>query len=329
MRKSIIAVLAAVLVLASLCSCTVLSSTKRESEAVLTVGEHSVPYELYYYISENVKKDLPEADRQTVDGETYQILREMYAAFELAEDLGIAFDDEYIASAVDDAVSLAIEECGSKAKYKDALSENCMNDSVFRFLEKHSRTADEALAALIDSGKYPTDLDGVRSLVLSDEFVCVKQILVKSENSKSSYDDTYINAGEKKTDEEALAIAEKARDKALAGEDFDSLVNEYGESLYMFNNTDGYYVCRGMWDGVNEDAVFALEMGEVSEVIESESGYSVFLRCEKSESFIEKNASSLATDYHKAQYNLMLEKTAEELEVKPLEALESIRAEEK
>lgn len=326
-RRIISLFLCVVMIALSLSSCTVLSSTSREKEIVLTVGEYEVPYELYYYLSENLKADNKEISDKELEEKVFEMIGEMYAVFSLAEDYGISYDDEYISSMVDDAVSLAIEECGSKGDYKKELEESYMNDSVFRFLEKHSRTADELLSAMIGSGKYPTDDDGIIALAASDEFICVKQILVMSEDSVSRGEDMYFSTGEKHTEKEAQEIAEKAHEKAVAGEDFDTLVKEYGESLYMFNNTDGYYVCRGMWEKENENAVFALDIGEISPVVKSSSGYSVFLRCEKSDSYIKNNVDKIADDYYSAQYNILLEKRIDSLEIEKTEAYESILAE--
>ena len=324
LRKILCLLLCVITAFSCLVSCTVLSSDADEKKIVMTVGDYEVPYELYYYITMNLKKDLPEATEDEIKKEAFEMLCEMYAVFSLAEDFGIDSDDEYIASIVDDAAKMAIEECGGKKEYKEALAKTYMNDSVFRFLKKHAQTADELLSAIIKSGKYPTKEAALKKLFATDELVCVKQILVMSENSIASADETLYLTGEKHTDEEALAIANEARDKALAGENFDSLVNQYGESLYMFNNTDGYYVFRGMWDKANEEAVFALKVGEVSEVIESPSGFSVFVRCEKSDSYIDSHINDLANNYYKAQYNNLLNERIEEMTVKTNEAFDTI-----
>lgn len=307
-------VLVAVLV-SAFCSCSPLSSTKEEKEIVMTVGDYRVPYEIYYYISENLKADMPDADAETIESEVFETVKTLYAVFALGEDFGIEWDDEYINSVADDKAKLAIEECGGKDEYKKALAESNMNDSVYRFLERHSKTADEILSAIIDSEEYHLNDESAKSLVMSDVFACVKQILVVSENSVTTDEELSFSAPEKHTDEEALAIAEKAHSEAVAGADFDSLVNEYGEALYMFNNTDGYYLCRGMWDSVNEDAVFALGVGEISEVIESEKGYSVFLRCEKDEKYVENNIDTLANNYYRGVYNILLQEKIDSLTV--------------
>ncbi|MBQ4066380.1 MAG: peptidylprolyl isomerase [Clostridia bacterium] len=327
-NKTVCIALCAAMVLLSLCSCTMLSSSAREKEPVLTVGEYSVPYELYYYITMNLRKDLPDATEEEIEAEAFEMLREIYGVFALAEEYDISFDDEDVEKVVDEAAQLAIEECGGKKEYKEALGKSYMNDSVFRLLKKHSHVADVVHTSIINSGKYPLDAEKIKALAMSDEFIRVKQILIMTEDSINSAEDTYFTTGEEHTDEEALAIANEAYEKAMAGEDFDSLVDEYGEALHMFNNTDGYYITRGMWEEENENAAFALEIGEISPVVKSSSGYSIFLRCEKSEAYIEANTDSLADDYYTAQYNLLLLEKIEGLEIKKLEAYESMLKEE-
>ena len=327
MKKIICLILCIVLTLGALSSCTMLSSSSREKRTVLTVGDYEVPYEVYYYIVENLKKDLPDADGETLEGEAFEMIREIYAVFSLAEDFGIDPDDKYISSIVDDAQSAAIEECGSKKEYKKTLAESYMNNSVFRFMKKHSQTAEELYSAMIGSGKYARGDEEITALCKGDEFICVKQILIMTKDSVRTADDTFYTPAAQHTDEEALAIAKKAHERAVQGEDFDKLVNEYGESFYMFNNTDGYYVCRGMWEEANEECVFSLEVGEVSEIVKSESGYSIFLRCEKSDGYIEDNVDKLANDYYDACYKLLVEKKVAELEIKKTEAFDTIEEE--
>ncbi|MBR6676000.1 MAG: peptidylprolyl isomerase, partial [Clostridia bacterium] len=205
---------------------------------------------------------------------------------------------------------------GSKSEYKKALEKNYMNDSVFRFLKKHERTADEILSSLMSSGKYPSTNDAMRATVLSDEFVAVKQVIVLFEKSVTIGENTYFSTGGEHTKEEALEIAETVLKKAQSGEDFDSLMKEYGESLIL----DEQYVCRGMWNKAEEDAVFALSQGQLSAVVEGESGYSVFLAVKKNESNIDRRIEEITASYYEAQYNILLEQRIAKLEVKPLEA---------
>ncbi len=318
-RRIISLIICAAVLCTCAAGCSSLASTAEEKRAVLTVGDYEVPYELYYYVSMNLRRDMPKADDKTIEAEAFEMLSEIYAVFDLAEDYGIAFDDKYIASVADDAAKRAIDECGSKSEYKKALEKNYMNDSVFRFLKKHEQTADEILSALMSSGKYPSTNDAMLAAVLSEDFVAVKQVIVLFEKSVTIGENTYFSTGAEHTKEEALKIAETVLEKAQSGEDFDSLMKEYGESLILGEQ----YVCRGMWNKAEEEAIFSLSEGQLSAVIEGESGYSVFLAVPKNEKNIEKSLDSITASYFEAQYNILLEKRIEAIEVKPLEAYES------
>mgnify|MGYP002519598256 CR=1 FL=1 len=78
--------------------------------------------------------------------------------------------------------------------------------------------------------------------------------------------------------------------------------------VFMFNNTDGYYVTRGNFHEEFEDTAFSLEIGEVSGIIKTDAGLSIIKRYEKDAAYIEKNADSLASDYIEGLYNIALDK---------------------
>lgn len=308
--KKVSIILAAAAALMSVTGCSVsLSSTKEESKIVMTADSYDVPYEVYRYFALNYKDTTSLSDSEIEDKATESV-KSLYALFAIAEDRGVEPDGDYINALVSDSVGSVIDECGGRKEYKAALEEKHMNDSVFRLLTKSEIVRDELYRNMIESGELSADEDSIRAVIESEEFICVKQILILGESSASSNADTVFTPAEKHTDEEAAALAEEARARAADGEDFDALVAEYGESLYMFSNTDGYYLCRGMWDEVNESAAFALEVGEVSPVILSSAGYSVFKRCEKSSEYIEKNYTEIANNYYGAYLTLAVEEKA-------------------
>lgn len=84
-----------------------------------------------------------------------------------------------------------------------------------------------------------------------------------------------------RTREEALALAQQIRERALAGEDFGELAKQHsddagsaalGGDLGLFR--------REMMVPEFSDAAFALSPGEVAEVVESAFGYHVIQRTE-------------------------------------------------
>ena len=299
----------------------------------MTVGGYDVSYELYRYLVMNYKAqydasvwespDSLAAANEEIEKNTEQSLRDIFAVFSLAGDYGIDFDDEDLKSIADAAVDAEKDKYEKVSDYKDALAESYMNDSVYRFTELNKAFSDALYYAMENSGEIETDASKLRELFNSDSFIRVKQVLIVGESARKAYNNTYFTTAETHTDSEALEIAEKVRALALSGENFDSLVKEYGESLYMFNNTDGYYICRGMWEEANENAAFSLNVGEISPVIESSAGYSVFMRCEKDSAYIDVNFDSLCSDYRKAVFGLALEKRSASLEIEKTQALDS------
>ena len=87
--------------------------------------------------------------------------------------------------------------------------------------------------------------------------------------------------GDKATDEQketARAVAEEVLAKAKAGADFDELIAEYNEDPGVSSNPNGYYFGKGQMVKEFEDASYALNEGEISDVVETVYGYHVILR---------------------------------------------------
>jgi len=105
--------------------------------------------------------------------------------------------------------------------------------------------------------------------------ITVKHILVKHKTAKNPA------PGVNRTREEACLRALEVRDKIRGGADFDALVKEYSEELGA--------VSRGGSIGSVErkdlakpfaDAAFELGVRQLSDVVESESGFHVIVRTE-------------------------------------------------
>ncbi len=93
----------------------------------------------------------------------------------------------------------------------------------------------------------------------------------------------YISTADVETveDQDALlAKAEEAHDRAVAGEDFTALILEYGDDPYMEANPEtGYYLAMGdSGDDAIDQALFNLEVGEISDVVTTTSGFFIYKR---------------------------------------------------
>ena len=319
--KRAVAVVAALCMVVPLVACSKIpNSTKEERQTVLSIDEFEVSYELYRYFICNYMDSLAAGDEEywtqeradtlseDIHEATFSSLKNLYAVLSLCKKYGIERDDKAIQTLVDSAVENATAEYGDESAFADALAENHMTLSVFRFLTTVDLCRNELYYAMLNDGTIEPDLEKIASIVRSDAFIRIKQILIAND------------AGESESD--TRQKAENLRRRAMDGEDFDALVQEYGKDLFMFNNTDGYYLCRGVWHKAFEDAAFSLEIGEISDVVKTDAGFSILLRCEKDPAFIDANLDELCDDYREAQFCLILEEKANSMKITRYEILE-------
>lgn len=310
--------------LASLTSCgdekKILESTKEEKTVVMTVDGNDVPMELYRYVALQYRDSYGGNDNPDIwlgesgaellaelNADVDESIIRLFTTISLCEDYGINEDDSYI----NDAVEISMDEVYETyhydyEEYVRSIAEYNMNDSVYRFLIRNDVLAEELLAKMMMNGEVPSTEEELRAIMNTDEVIRVKQILVN---------DTTL------TEEENRRLAEEAYSRALAGEDFDTLVNQYGDDWQMFNNTDGYYISRGSYNQVFEDTAFGLEIGEMSGIVETEAGFSIILRLEKESDYIDKHFKTLMDEYLKGLYNIVLEKHEATLTVEKTDKL--------
>lgn len=329
--KIICLVLAATLMCASLAACSdPLKSTKEDMKTVCKVGEFEVPYELYRYLVMTYKDTIPEGTEITAEIEEqikYNVdaaLCDMYAIFTVTREHGLTADNEAVAAAIDAEVKKQMDGFAETELYLEALTGQYMTHNVLRQMTEKQILSDELYYKLMDDGTLINNEEEMKEYIYGDGFIRVKQVLIVGETARENYTGTYFLTGEEHTDAEAKAIAESVREKALAGEDFDKLVEKYGEEIYMVKNTDGYYVCEGMWEDANWKAASELKVGEISQVTESLSGYSVFLRCEKEDSYIDKKYDTLKKNYYDANFTSILARKSAELKVEYTEEFSGI-----
>lgn len=296
-----------------------LESTKEEKSAVMTAGGLDVPYEVFRYVVLNHMDEYEagktgeiwlgesgEALLSELNADVENTIAKMYLPLILAEEYGLHTDDTVIKESVDLKMSAVYESYDFDYKaYTEDIAAYHMNDGTYRFLMLNEVMTEELFHAMLLKGDIRDDEEYLSDLFYGDEFVRVKQILVSAENGK--------------TDEENLAYAEELLEKVNNGEDFDSLVQKYGQDLYMFNNSDGYYIMKGSFYEEFEDAAFALEIGEVSGIVKTPAGYSIIKRYEKEESYITENWDKLTDTYYDGAFNLLLEATAASVQVEKTE----------
>ena len=310
--------LAVIMLSSALVSC--FNGNKRE---VLEIDGNEVTYEVYRYVCVNTRRDIEseygadvwssdkkgEAEAALVEAIKENLLS-MFTVCSLGRDYGLSWDDDAIEAAVNIERNVLVDEYGSEDEFSAALEELAMTDGAFNFIKSNELLIDEIYLKIAYADEKNADEAYLKELFMSDSFIRVKQILVGGEN-----------AG---TDEENLEIANDIKAKVDAGEDFDKLCREYNNDLYMFNNDAGYYITAGTRDVTFEEAAFALEIGEVSDIIKTEQGYSIIKRYEKDEAYVEENLNLLTDEYYESLYTAAYEKKYAELKANPFDLPDDI-----
>ena len=124
----------------------------------------------------------------------------------------------------------------------------------------------------------------------SPEEVRVKHVLIKLpqediEQYNAMVDEGKTEEADKYLDEKLKAIEPKAMEvleKAQNGQEFEKLIEEYGEDPGMEDNDVGYIVRQdGSFVPQFEEAAFSLEEGEISDLVASSYGYHIIKLYEK------------------------------------------------
>lgn len=300
-----------------------LSSSESEKTVVMTIDGMDVPMEIYRYVALNHKTDMEKGasvdiwlgeDGQslldTLDQNVSETLKMLYATPTLCQKYGIDPESSYITDAVNARMNdIYASYENNLSAYVDDLHTYHMNDNVYRFVVRNDVLASELLYAMISNREIPDDDEELRTIIDSDSFIRVKQILIPFDNGRSR--------------EENFSLACELLQKIHDGSDFDSLVQQYGGDVNLFNNLDGYYITKGSYQHAFEEAAFSLDVGDVSDIIETSVGYSIIKRYEKDTSYLTSHFDELANDYVSSQYNLAVEAHRDSLSIEKTDAFSS------
>lgn len=92
----------------------------------------------------------------------------------------------------------------------------------------------------------------------------------------------------------AEQLANEIHTKAISGENFDKLIEKYGQDPSMKSKPEGYHFTHGVMVENFEEVAYALEVGEISGVVQTEYGYHIIKR-EEFDFDIFKNSSDFVT----------------------------------
>lgn len=270
------------LILMSFASCGLVQDTKDvekariTKETVLKIAddiEVSGAYYGYYFMSVYNEKlqeisgamsdsaaqsnSAPEIDKKEIKAEAINRVVATKMAYTKAIEEGITLSKEDNAN-----ISSIIDQMTT------GITQNGMTYTAFC---KAMETSPEGIEQIITE-EYIGNLYYAK--LVSGEFISAKHILV--------------DAADEESKPEALAKIKDIKAKLDSGEDFDKLMNEFSTDPGLQTQPNGYTFTKGQMVEPFEKASFALEVGKISDIVETDYGYHVIKR-------IETNISGVAS----------------------------------
>ena len=304
-------------------------------------------YESYYGIT---------ADKLAEDKQYFDIfmsdviisIQQELVAPKLAKDKGLKFD-ETDEKMVTNYLSQAKGQFKSQEEYLDALKSKYMTEDVYKSLITNSIYYDKLFGA---EGTMMTTDEDLKKLVQDPEqYSRVIHILIpyecKTEITDSSVLDEYEDLNlssklsakqtafkalseedQKAKKAEAKKLAEEVLEKANNGEDFASLIKEYGWDPGMEAQPEGYYVNKytGFVEAFKTKA-FELKENEISGLVEDETyGWFIIKRLPVDMDYVEENMDTIRDEYDTPRINAIYEETADKMEITYSDIYEKITA---
>ena len=199
------------------------------------------------------------------------------AVYRLFDQYGLKLTEEDRQS-VEDARAAKIESLGGQAGYAAFLKTIGLTDKLYREILTVAPMYNQLKDYLYGEGgsKYMSE-EEVRQ-AYADLYVHEVHIFISTADVETV------------EDQDALyAKAEEAHARAVAGENFTDLILEYGDDVYMVEHPeDGYYLAQGdSGSDVIYEALFNLEIGEISDIVTVSNGFFIYKRLPVGEDYLD------------------------------------------
>lgn len=324
--KAISALLAAVFICTVLISCSSeirpIEASEQDKKVVGTCDGREVLYDELRYITLSYRYDMEQAYGKDIwddpDGTyaqklseyVYYAIRTNYALLSLCDEYGVELEQEDIDEYAQYMVESQVKTLGSFDAYKQSLKDYYLTDRYVRFnygMDMRSEALIQKLAEqnIIVSNSVTGGEDGTSDFLQytkdKDNYARVIQVYTSSEqDARTMY--SMLKQGKKMSD--------------IIGSRYNQ---DYGDTT-----GDGYYFARGEKAQKYENQVFALSIGQVSEVFECDGMYYIVQRLEPQESYIKSHIDTLYSYYRYAVLNVFVRERMDKLTFVPNEYGESL-----
>jgi len=268
---------------------------------MIEVGEHKISFEEYRYFYMNYRNDYINSGvldyDELIKNDIENAFKTRYAKIDYAASKGIELTDEEKESA--QAVIDSVKDLYGDS-YESVLEERYLTEDVFRMLQEEELLESKIID--FEKNEYSSSFlsdDKTVEEYVKENFYRAKQILIK-------YDEKGYNADEYDLAHELKAIT-------YGEEDFEMALEQYGEDLEM--DKDGYCSAPGTLGETFENAVLNLQVGEISDVVESDVGYHIIMRLPIDDEYISNHFEDLRETYKEIKINELLETKTKEMTI--------------
>ncbi|MBQ9112078.1 MAG: hypothetical protein IJY08_00695 [Clostridia bacterium] len=292
------------------CQSSKLKPSKQALTEVGKVGDYPVRYEELVFLAENYKTD------GMTEDELWALINENiitnYAILTLCDRAGVIYDEKQleddVQAYIDDMIAT---DSLTKKNYRETLRQNSMTDHYVRFTAEVDLRYAKLEVSLAQKGELLTDEEAVCEYI-EENFIRTWHFMVANNEGDDAGENRLIA-------EDALADLKDGKTtmyKLIGG--------KHNEDLMISIN--GYTFGKGSMERAYEDAAFALDVDEYSEVVSAKgelaSGeyvdcYYIIQRLSLDSDFIKENYDEMYASYTSSVIGTMLEEVKAELEFVP------------
>lgn len=242
--------------------------------------------QIEYYMGE-IRWNEELLEGMTYDGYTMDMtltmLKQMHAVENKSNELKIKLDAEDEQLIADNKIAVMEQYCGENATEEDfesfLMSELYLTPDVYTYINENSLKYEKLFTESIgEAGEKITD-EEIADFIESVPYISAKHILLMAVNPDTgeALDEASV-AEAKQTAEELLAQLKAVEDPTKRAKLFDELMFEYSGDTGLSIFPEGYTFTYNEMYPVFEEAAFALEDYEISDIVESEAGYHIIMR---------------------------------------------------
>lgn len=178
---------------------------------------------------------------------------------------------------IDNSIFGMAKELGGMDKLREQLKKQNLSEEIFREQIRRGRRVDILVSQIVSEASEPTEEEA------RDHFEAHKDEYTKPERVLAQHILITPKDGSDASKKEALEKIEAIRERVLAGADFGDEATKYSDCPSGKNGGSLGWFSKGMMVPPFEQAAFGMEVGGVSDVVETQFGFHIILKTDHEE----------------------------------------------